>query len=125
MNRRNQNPKLRDFYHDMNRHSAAHYRHPAPDIVLELDSRPGSGWRLLAWEAVSRAHVDEYVPPENPDNRYAWDAIGEATFEDRSEALSELEALTTENKAREWAAENEYTGPRRPYSDRNPTVNTA
>ena len=113
-------PKLKDFYHDMNQHAAAEYRRVAGRYVVELDTTPG-GWSVTVWEAVKRA--GNYVHPDAGENRYVWDAVGRETFaggerqEPEAVARSRYASLTSKGAVRSFCQTNPYEGPRTPYHE--------
>ena len=108
-------PKLKDFYHDMNQHAQADYRRVAGRWVVELDSLPG-GWSVTVWEAVKRA--GNYVHPDAGENRYVWDAVGREDFKNESPARSRYASLTSKGAVRSFCQTNPYEGPRTPWGEK-------
>lgn len=108
-------PKLKDFYHDMNQHGAAEYRRVAGRYVVELDSTPG-GWQITVWEAV--VQHERYVLPDNSENRYEWDAAGREEFDNETAARSRYASLTAKGIVRSWCQTNPYEGPRTPWVEK-------
>lgn len=111
-------PTLSDFYNDMNEHGGATYKKIGGPYVVELDSMP-NGWALTVWRAVDHPTREGYAPPDGkPGNRYAWDAVGRDTFEDRDDAKAEYVRLGGIEKVRAFIDSYPYEGPRRSYSQR-------
>lgn len=104
-------PTLKDFFHDMNRHGNADYERVPPNLVIETEVRI-TDVRVVVWEAVKRH--SQYVRPDDG-NRYVWDAIGSERFDRREEATSDTVVLTTSNQVHEWCDEHPYEGPREPH----------
>lgn len=115
--RRADDPSVSDFHHDMNEHGEAEYKKVGGDTVAELDSTPG-GWQVTLWRAVSHPTRKGYAPPQNSENRYAWDARARAEFEDRADAKAAYSELSGEGDAEEFAKQHPYEGPLSPYSER-------
>lgn len=115
MRPKTKDPKLSNFYNDMNEHEMADYKRIQPNYVVELDSMP-SGWQVTLWVAVTTG--DGYAPPENDDNHYAWDAIGRQEFDDYDAGKSVYNELTGKNDVQTFREEHPYEGPRSPYSER-------
>lgn len=113
---RHDNPTVADFHNDMNQHGNADYKRVAGEHVLELESAP-SGWALTVWKAVRDGET--FVTPDIEGNRYHWDAVGRAFFDDYDSGKVVFDEIGTIVDIEQFCDENPYDGPRTPYHERD------
>lgn len=118
------NPRIQDFWEDMNRHRNAEYRKVGDRYVIEHSQfhsgrRGNPRARIVVWEAVqnSESRVTYYVAPSVEGNQYEWDAIGElwGTVGECGAAMGEITGGVAD--LRHWCQSNPYGGPRTPHNE--------
>jgi len=125
-------PRLKDFYNDMNEHNARYGRvlDGGETYVLELERFPErprgrnvGQFRLTIWKAVKQqSDTDRYARPDIEGNRYAWDAVGRKTYDDEEEGPDAAQRAFRRLKdgsddVAEWCDAHPYDGPRSPFHD--------
>ena len=121
-NYRASEPRLRDFWNDMNKHGGAEYRREVgspdgpPTAVVEAEDSPGEAVRVTVWSAVLDPQAGRrYAAPNVRSNRYAWDAVGRANVDAATAAEALASVPTGRESLADWCGRHPYDGPRSPH----------